>query len=379
MARLVLEGLTKTYPGAVAAVAGVDLEVADGELFVVVGPSGSGKSTLLRLIAGLETPTAGRLWIGSTRAEGLPPRDRDVAMVFQHAALYPYLTVFGNLAFGLRARGYPKREAAEKVRAAADRLGLGAVLDRYPATLSGGQRQRVALGRAIVRAPRVLLLDEPLSSLDAPLRAAVRAELVNLHRKLGTTMVHVTHDQAEAMALGDRIAVMDQGRLVQAGPPLEVYRRPASRFVAEFIGSPPTSVLPCVVEREPSQGVVRIAVVGRPDGDAWTVPESAPWLSLLGGVVSGRVDLGVRPEQVAAAASPEGSSTWLTATAEVVRAEPLGHETIATVMLGAHGLTLRMAAGATPRVGERVVVRIDPSCAVWFDAATGAAIESTRR
>ena len=237
MAHVAVESVRKVYPNGHVAIGQVDLTVADGELMVLVGPSGCGKSTLLRLIAGLETPTAGRILIDGRDVTSLPPQDRDVAMVFQSYALYPHLTVRENLAFGLRVRRTPRDVIATQVERAAAALGLEPLLDRKPGQLSGGQRQRVALGRAMVRNPKVFLLDEPLSNLDARLRMETRAELARLHRRLGATSVYVTHDQEEAMTLGERMAVIRDGRIEQVAQPLEVYRRPASLFVAEFVGA----------------------------------------------------------------------------------------------------------------------------------------------
>ena len=233
-----LRGVEKRF-GEVVAVSSVDLEVRPGELMVLVGPSGCGKSTLLRLIAGLDEPTSGEVWIGGRRVDDVEPGGRDVAMVFQSYALYPHMTVAQNLGFGLRVRGMPRAERERRVAEAADALGLGELLSRRPGQLSGGQRQRVALGRAMVRDPGVFLFDEPLSNLDAELRLRTRDEIAALHRRLGTTMLFVTHDQVEALSLGERVAVMDRGRLQQVGTPHEVYRRPSNLFVAGFVGSPP--------------------------------------------------------------------------------------------------------------------------------------------
>ena len=233
-----LRGAEKRY-GEVTAVRALDLEVRPGELMVLVGPSGCGKSTLLRLIAGLIEPTAGEVWIGGRRVDDVEPGARDVAMVFQSYALYPHMTVAGNLGFGLRVRGTPRTEIERRVAEAAASLGLAELLSRRPGELSGGQRQRVALGRAMVRDPGVFLFDEPLSNLDAELRLRTRDEIAALHQRLGTTMIFVTHDQVEALSLGQRVAVMDQGRLHQVGTPEEVYRRPRNLFVAGFVGSPP--------------------------------------------------------------------------------------------------------------------------------------------
>ena len=238
-----LRGVEKRY-GEVVAVRALDLEIRPGELVVLVGPSGCGKSTLLRLIAGLIAPTAGEVWIGGRRVDDVEPGARDVSMVFQSYALYPHMTVAGNLGFGLRVRGTPRDEIERRVAEAAAALGLSDLLARKPGQLSGGQRQRVALGRAMVRDPGVFLFDEPLSNLDAELRLRTRDEIAALHRRLGTTMIFVTHDQVEALSLGQRVAVMDRGRLQQVGTPEEVYRRPANLFVAGFVGSPPINRIP---------------------------------------------------------------------------------------------------------------------------------------
>jgi multiple sugar transport system ATP-binding protein len=244
VATVALAGVRKIYPNGHVAVRDLDLTVGDGELMVLVGPSGCGKSTVLRMIAGLESPTAGRIVIGGRDVTALEPQDRDIAMVFQSYALYPHMTVRENLAFGLRMRGVPLAQAAERVAATATLLGLAELLDRKPAQLSGGQRQRVALGRAIVREPKAFLFDEPLSNLDARLRIETRAELARLHRRLATTGIYVTHDQEEAMTLGHRLAVMREGQIEQVDAPMEVYRRPATLFVAGFVGSPEINLLP---------------------------------------------------------------------------------------------------------------------------------------
>jgi ABC-type sugar transport system ATPase subunit len=295
-------------------------------------------------------------------------------MVFQHPALYPHLSVAGNLAFGLRARRVPRPEVRARVAAVAARLGLEAVLDRAPRTLSGGQRQRVALGRAIVRQPAAFLLDEPLTSLDAPLRAALRAELVELHRSLGTTMIHVTHDQAEALALGQRIAVLNHGRIVQTGTPLEVYHQPRNRFVAQFVGNPPMNVLPCVLERSGSDGQARI----RLEGAEGLV--SGPMTPPPGLKDRARVDLGIRPEGIAVGPVEEGRSpAVLAAPARVRRLEPLGHETIATLDLGPYPVQIRLTPGASIREGDDVPLRIALERARWFDPKTGESLEEGER
>ncbi|HEX7122738.1 MAG TPA: ABC transporter ATP-binding protein, partial [Gemmatimonadaceae bacterium] len=262
--RIVLDGVSKAYDGHIAAVKNLSLAIEPGELLVLVGPSGCGKSTVLRLIAGLETPTSGRILFDDTDVTATPPQERNLAMVFQSYALYPHMTVRENMSFGLRVRGRARAEIARRVDEAARVLGLEALLDRRPGQLSGGQRQRVALGRAIVREPRAFLLDEPLSNLDAQLRADTRAELARLHRRLGVTMVYVTHDQTEAMSLGTRVAVLRDGVLQQVAPPLELYRRPANQFVAGFIGTPPMNFVRGRIRREGAKHVF--------EGAALTVP-----------------------------------------------------------------------------------------------------------
>src|SRR5947209_4551293 len=249
MARITLEHIDKRYPNGYIASRDLSLEIADGELLVLVGPSGSGKSTVLRMIAGLEKPTGGTITIGDRDVTYLPPQERDIAMVFQSYALYPHMTVRENMAFGLKLRKQPAEAVARRVGDVAGALGLAPMLDRKPAQLSGGQRQRVALGRAIVREPKAFLFDEPLSNLDAQLRVETRAELARLHRRLGATMVYVTHDQVEAMTLGDRIAVLKEGVLQQVDTPMELYRRPANKFLAGFTGSPATNFIEGIIQR----------------------------------------------------------------------------------------------------------------------------------
>jgi ABC-type sugar transport system ATPase subunit len=279
MASVRLEGIQKTYPNGHVAAKGLDLEIRDGEFMVLVGPSGCGKSTALRMIAGLETPTGGRILIGERDVTLLPPQDRDIAMVFQSYALYPHMTVRENLGFGLRMRGAERSAIAQRVEQAARALSLEAVLERKPAQLSGGQRQRVALGRAIVREPKVFLFDEPLSNLDAKLRVETRAELARLHRRLRATIVYVTHDQEEAMTLGSRVAVMRDGFLQQVAPPMELYQKPANQFVAGFVGSPAMNFLPpedipaSLSPRKATLGVrphdMTIGAAGTGDENAW--------------------------------------------------------------------------------------------------------------
>ncbi len=371
LGRLELRGVEKVYPGGIAAARGVDLIVEDGELFVLLGPSGSGKSTILRLISGLESADLGTIWVDERRIDRLPPRDRGVAMVFQDQALYPHLDVFENIAFGLRARKRPEAEVDRAVRETADALSLAGCLDRPPATLSGGQRRRVALARAMVTRPRLFLLDEPFSGLDAPLRAATRRELIDLRRKLGATMILVTHDQGEAMAIADRLAVIDGGRVVQVGRPLDVYRDPSTRFVARFVGQPPMSFLPCHASLE--AGRVRIRVDGLSDQGPWAVaPSGAPGAALTAGVEV-RIDLGVRPEDVSIVgpgpADRAGESPILAAV--VASVEAAGSEVVARLSVGPHELAIRLPSTSTVRPGSAVEVALDLDRACWFEAATG--------
>jgi ABC-type sugar transport system ATPase subunit len=370
LARVELRGVAKVYPGGVAALRALDLTVDEGALYVVLGPSGSGKSTLLRLIAGLEPLSAGSLWIDGRRVDGEAPRDRDLAMVFQTPVVYPNLSVAENLAFGLRARGAGRAEITQRVAEAAALLGIGALLERRPATLSGGERQRVSLGRALVRRPRVFLLDEPFASLDAPLRTALRAALGELHRQLGTTMIHVTHDQAEALGLGTRIAVLSQGRILQNGAPLEVYERPASRFVGEFIGSPPMSILPAVVDTAGT--ALRVRIVGWPDEAAWSLDDGTPWAEPLRKRGGGRVDLGIRAERVQVI--DHSASAPLAARGVIRRLEPLGHETLATLDVGPHSLSIRLPTHRPALVGEALSVALDPAGLIAFDPESGQAL-----
>ena len=298
-----LKGVRKRF-GDVTAVANVDLEIRPGELMVLVGPSGCGKSTLLRLIAGLEERDAGEVWIGDRCVDEVAPGGRDVAMVFQSYALYPHMTVAENLGFGLRVRGAGTAATEARVSEVAGVLGLRGLLARRPGQLSGGQQQRVALGRAMVRDPGVFLFDEPLSNLDAALRLQTRDEIAALHRRLGTTMIFVTHDQVEALSLGQRVAVMDRGRVQQVGTPHEVYRRPANLFVAGFVGSPPMNRLPLVRDRD-----------GRLAGGPFVFPGPFPHREAT---------LGVRPEDLTLAPPGPGPNPEFTATA--LRVESLGSE-----------------------------------------------------
>lgn len=348
MGRIVLDGISKHFANTTV-LDNLCLDVPDGELFVLLGPSGCGKSTALRIIAGLDEATSGTIMIGDRVVNDVPPADRDVAMVFQSYALYPHMNVRKNIEFPLKARKVPKPERDRLVTEAAESLALTELLDRRPRQLSGGQRQRVAVARAIVRQPALFLMDEPLSNLDAALRARTRAELVDLHARMGTTIIYVTHDQVEAMTMGQRVGIMTGGRLRQVGPPSEVYDRPADRFVAEFIGSPPMSTWSTM----------------RPDGQ-------------------GEIIVGVRPEHFRIDDGP------LKATVEIV--EALGHEHLVVCAIqgaGSNGgsdgsdagakvsrATVRVpSGGAVPKFGEVIGLSADPQHMHWFDPVTGARIE----
>lgn len=321
MATVRLEAVHKTYPNGHVAARDLDLVIDDGEFLVFVGPSGCGKSTALRIIAGLEAPSSGRVWIGGRDCTDLPPQDRDIAMVFQAYALYPHKTIRENLGFGLKMRGHDATNIERRVARAAEVLGLEELLDRKPAQLSGGQRQRVALGRAIVREPQAFLLDEPLSNLDAKLRVQTRAELGRLHRRLGATMIYVTHDQEEAMTLGDRVAILDAGVVQQIAPPLELYRHPANRFVAGFIGSPAMNFV---------DGEIRTAADGTRRFEAARLRVPLPAETALGaGADAARVTLGIRPHDIAIGSSEDGD-----ARARIDVIEPMGAQTLVHVGLG---------------------------------------------
>ena len=296
MASVTLEGVSKTYPGGVVAVTDFNMEIEDREFVILVGPSGCGKSTTLRMIAGLEDITGGDLYIDGARMNDVPPKDRDIAMVFQNYALYPHMTVFDNMAFGLQIRKTPRAEIRQRVTEAARILEIEDLLERKPAALSGGQRQRVALGRAIVRNPKVFLLDEPLSNLDAKLRTAMRAELTKLHRELQTTFIYVTHDQTEAMTMGTRIVVMKNGYVQQIAPPQELFDRPCNLFVATFIGTPQMNVAEAVLEGGPDGAYLRFGQGGSEARlplplEKAGLPVLAPWFGK-------KVLFGIRPNDI---------------------------------------------------------------------------------
>ncbi|HEY8069238.1 MAG TPA: sn-glycerol-3-phosphate import ATP-binding protein UgpC [Burkholderiales bacterium] len=329
MAAVSLKDVRKSYTADLQVIHGVSMDIADGEFVVILGPSGCGKSTLLRMVAGLETISGGEIVIGGRVVNNLEPKDRDIAMVFQNYALYPHMSVYDNMAYGLRIKGFSKEEISARVQKAAGILELGKFLERKPRALSGGQRQRVAMGRAIVREPAVFLFDEPLSNLDAKLRVQMRAELQALHKRLGTTSLYVTHDQVEAMTLAHRMIVMNGGRAEQIGAPLEVYAKPATTFVASFIGSPPMNLIP----RE------------------------------------GRI-LGVRPEHLVPCAAAQAGLTI-----EVDLVEPLGADTLVYGTTGETRVVVRLSAADKVPQGT-LPLRFEAANAHWFDPASGKRIES---
>jgi len=351
-----LQKLGKLYGRGQKAVDGVDLHIRDGEFLVLVGPSGCGKSTVLRMVAGLEDISEGQVRIGDRVVNDVAPKDRDVAMVFQNYALYPHMSVFDNMAFGLRRRRLPEPEVKQKVEETAEVLGLSGYLQRRPRELSGGERQRVALGRAMVRKPQVFLFDEPLSNLDAKLRVQMRAEIKRLHQRVGATMIYVTHDQVEAMTLGDRIAVMRKGRLQQCADPFALYTTPANQFVAGFIGSPPINFFTATVAADGSAletNGVRIALAGAAR-------------EAVAGQRGGTVTVGVRPEDLHLEARPGGAA--IPATAEV--REPLGNETLVHWTSPAGELVSRVPGQVAPGVGERATLHCPLEKLHLFDPAS---------
>ena len=337
MAELKLRNLGKSYGGGIQAVSGASVDIADGEFIVLVGPSGCGKSTILRMIAGLETITTGEVEIAGRVVNRLEPAQRDIAMVFQNYALYPHMSVRRNMEYGLRNRGTPRPEIDRRIKEAAATLQITEYLDRKPRALSGGQRQRVAMGRAIVREPAVFLFDEPLSNLDAKLRTQLRAELKDLHRRLGATFVFVTHDQVEAMSLADRIVIMSQGQIEQIGTPMELYERPASRFVAEFIGAPPMNVFD--LNTHAGQAMAKLARVHPHDAQA----------------------VGVRPEQLRIARDGVG--------AQVILIEALGAETLVHCAIGQERLILRDGHGSRLKLGQTLCLDAEAEAVMFFDGA----------
>ncbi len=364
MAEVVLKDVTKRYPGATEdTVKPTSLTIHDKEFLILVGPSGCGKSTTLRMIAGLEDITSGEILIGDKVVNDLPPKDRDIAMVFQNYALYPHMNVKDNLSFGLKLRGVAKAEIDKKVNEVADILGLEQLLERKPKALSGGQRQRVALGRAIVRHPRVFLMDEPLSNLDAKLRVQMRAELNKLHKRLQTTVIYVTHDQTEAMTMGSRIVVLNGGYVQQVASPQEIYDHPANKFVAGFIGSPAMNFVTCTMEK----GLLQAK------GLRVRLPENQ--LKNLASLEGSQVDLGIRPEDILAPSDPQAQGikdSSVDCIIDVV--EPMGAENYVYLKVDENTLISRMPPSVHVEYGKPFKAVLDTGKIHLFDAGDGRAL-----
>ncbi len=345
MSKVLLEGLHK-YFGAVHAVQNVTLEIKDGEFAVLVGPSGCGKTTTLRMVAGLEEVSRGTIKFDDKVVNSLPPKSRDIAMVFQSYALYPHLTTAENMAFGLKMRGRPKSEIAEAVQRAAALLNISELLDRKPRELSGGQRQRVAMGRAIVRRPRGFLFDEPLSNLDAALRVEMRVEIKKLHQSLKTTIIYVTHDQVEAMTLADKIVVMNKGEIVQVGEPLTVYRRPTTKFIAGFIGSPKMNFIPCRLLETSTGGLA----AEPPDGTHCNIPDDR--VDAYRPYLNRPLEIGLRPQHLTLGGPELANTQYLESTVDVV--EPTGSETLISFTIKGHVMTAFGNPNVAKNPGQRI-------------------------
>ena len=363
MARVLLHNLNKMFDG-VHAVKDVNLEIRDKEFVVLVGPSGCGKTTTLRMVAGLESITSGDVLIGDTVVNNLPPMDRDIAMVFQNYALYPHMTVYDNMAFGLKMRKFDRTEIGKRVQEAPEILGIQSLLKRKPRQLSGGQRQRVALGRAIVRHPRVFLFDEPLSNLDAKLRVQMRVELKKLHTRLSTTAIYVTHDQVEAMTLGDRVVVMRDGVVQQVGEPLELYNAPVNRFVAGFLGSPAMNF--AVVRVSGDKDALR---AHKPGFGIEVPPELAPRLAPY---VERDVTIGIRPEDLHLSNGSDAAGLCFDAVVEVV--EKLGSEILLDLQVGEQTMVAAVEPTVQAKRGDKLRFVLRPNRLHFFDTASEAAI-----
>ncbi len=361
MARVTLEGVGKIYPGNVRAVENFNLEIDNGEFVVMVGPSGCGKSTTLRMVAGLEEITEGTVRIGDRVVNDVPPKDRDIAMVFQNYALYPHMTVYDNMAFGLKLRKFKKAEIDQRVREASEILGINELLERRPKALSGGQRQRVAVGRAIVRKPAVFLFDEPLSNLDAKMRVQMRTEISRLHTRLETTMIYVTHDQVEAMTMGDRIVVMKDGFIQQVDAPTQLYDNPANTFVAGFIGTPPMNFFDVVVVQQEGKLILK--------EETFAIEAPSAWREKLAPYTDQKVIFGVRPEHVG---SPTAEATpdvpKMAANVEVI--EPMGSETYLYLNTGHNDFIARVDSHRRCSVGDQLQIAVMIDKAHVFDAVT---------
>jgi multiple sugar transport system ATP-binding protein len=359
-----LENVKKVFVGGVVAVQDINISVQDKEFAVLVGPSGCGKTTTLRMIAGLEEATEGGIYIGDKLVNDVPPKDRDIAMVFQNYALYPHMTVYDNMSFGLKLRKYPKQEIKERVQEAAQILGIEDLLDRKPKALSGGQRQRVAVGRAIVRKPKVFLFDEPLSNLDAKLRVQMRTEISKLHQRLEATIVYVTHDQIEAMTMGDRIVVMKDGVIQQTSAPLDLYNHPQNKFVAGFIGSPAMNFFDGRIEAD--DGLVFIETGG---GLRFSLPQQ--FRQRLAGYRGRDITLGIRPEHIFDARHCEGAEAKARVKAKIEVVEPMGNEIYVYFSTKAGTMYVsRITAMEEPEAGKEIELVFDTAKAHLFDAVT---------
>ncbi len=366
MAKVILENVCKVYPGNVTAVSNVNLEIADREFVVLVGPSGCGKSTTLRMVAGLEEVSSGSIFIDDRKVNDVPPKDRDIAMVFQNYALYPHMTVYENLAFGLKLRKLPRADIEKRVREASDILGITELLQRKPKALSGGQRQRVAVGRAIVRKPKAFLFDEPLSNLDAKMRVQMRMEISRLHTRLASTMIYVTHDQIEAMTMGDRIVVMKDGIVQQTDTPMTIYDHPANKFVAGFIGSPPMNFFEGTLEEKGG----RLSF----NGGSFTVSPDGAHHAILSKHAGRKITMGLRPEDLKDALFVQQAPPEHTVKANVEVVEPMGAEVYLYLNSGPHTFTARTDAHEGADVGQSITMVFNMKKAHFFDAQTGATV-----
>jgi multiple sugar transport system ATP-binding protein len=380
--RVILEGVTKFFDGprgeAACALSDLNLSIEERECLVLVGPSGSGKTTALRLIAGLEAPTSGTISIGGKSMNGVLPKDRDIAMVFQNPALYPHLSVFENLGFGLRLRRWPRREADARIKEVADMFGLSVSLDSLPMMLSSGQRQRVAIGRAVARRSSVLLLDEPLANVDPPLRAQMRTEIASLRERFGTTMIHVTHDHLEAMIVGDRVAVLHQGALQQVAAPLSLYQRPANLFVAGFVGSPPMNLFPGTLSHRandllftPSRPTLESVSTTRETFEVRSDSNGAPALKAWSGKL---IVLGVRAENIRCIPFITDEVRAFSFKANITAVESTGSDTYLRANYFGNSFVVRALPGLAAGVGSECAFELDTREACYFDPTTGKAI-----
>jgi len=369
MSEVSLKNIKKIYPGNVMAVKEFNMDIADKEFIVLVGPSGCGKTTTLRMIAGLEEISEGELYIGEKLVNDVPPKDRDIAMVFQNYALYPHMTVYENMAFGLKLKKVPKAEIDERVKNAAKILEIEHLLERRPKALSGGQRQRVALGRAIVREPKVFLMDEPLSNLDAKLRVQMRTEISKLHKRLETTFIYVTHDQTEAMTMGTRIVIMKDGEIQQIDSPQNAYDKPNNLFVACFIGSPQMNILSAEVFEQDGKIQVRLG-----DGSILEIVEHMQNVLKDGGYVGRKVHLGIRPENLHDSEVDPLSSNYSVIKGKVEVAELMGSETFLYLTIAGQQLTARVDSHSRMRTGDTVELRFHCDKIHLFDMETEKAI-----